>query len=107
MGVCQVASIAYNFGDVVYLGVEHAKQARQIKAVVNFLQADYYAIAEEARIGLASQAVAPGFKIAGKTMVTAGTTTAKALSGSLAGVGILFGISDVAAGAKQIKNGSQ
>ena len=107
MGVGKVASEAYKFGDVVYRGVKHAKQARQINAVVNFLQADYYAVAEEARIGLATQAAAPGFKIAGKTLVTAGTTTAKALSGSLAGVGILFGIWDVAAGAKKIKNGSQ
>ena len=39
--------------------------------------------------------------------MTAGTTTAKALSGSLAGVGIFFGIWDVAAGAMQIKNGSE
>ena len=106
-GVGKVASEAYKFGDVVYTGVKHVKQARQIKAVVNFLQADYYAVAEEARIGLATQAAAPGLKIAGKTIVTAGTTTAKALSGSLAGDGIFFGIWDVAAGAMQIKNGSE
>ena len=106
-GVGKVASEAYKFGDVLYTGVKHAKQARQIKAAVNFLQADYYAVAEEARIGLATQAAAPGLKIAGKTIVTAGTTTAKALSGSLAGVGIFFGIWDVAAGAMQIKNGSE
>lgn len=106
-GVVKVASEAGKIGGVLYVGVKHAKQAKQVKAIVNFLQADYYAVAEEARIGLATQAAAPGLKIAGKTIVAAGTTTAKALSGSLAGVGIFFGIWDVAAGAKKIKNGSQ
>ena len=106
-GIGKVASEAYKIGDIVYTGVKHAKQARQINGVVNFLQADYYAVAEEARIGLATQAASPGLKIAGKTVVTAGTTTAKALSGSLAGVGIFFGIWDVAAGAMNIKNGSE
>ena len=69
----------------------HAKQAMEISTVVKFVQADY-AIAEEARIGLATQAASPGLKIARKTVVAARTTTAKALSGSLAGVGIILGI---------------
>ena len=106
-GIGKVASDAYKIGGVVYKGVKHAKQARQIKAMVNFLQGDYYAVVKEARIGLATEAASPGIKIAGKTIVTAGTTTAKALSSSLAGIGIFFGIWDVAEGAKKIKNGSQ
>ena len=97
---------ACEIGDVVCTGVKHAKRARQVKALVDFLQADYYAL-KEARIGLATQAAAPGFKIAGRTIVAAGTTTAKALSGSLAGFGIAFGIWDVVAGARKISNGSQ
>lgn len=73
----EVAWRAYNIGDVVCMGVTHAKQAKQIAALVNFLQADYYAV-KEARIGLASQTAARGLKIPGKTVVAAGTTTAKA-----------------------------
>ena len=102
----EVAWRTYKIGDVVYRGVKQVEQARQIKAVGNFLQADYYA-AKEAGIGVATQAAAPGYKIAGETIVAAGTTTAKALSGSFAGIGIVFGIWEVAAGAKKIKNGSQ
>ena len=104
--VRKVASEAYKVGDVVYTGVKHAKEARQMKALVNFFQADY-AVTEEARIGLATQTATPGLKIAGKTIVTAGTTTAKALSGTLAGIGIALGIWDVVHGAKKIKKGSE
>jgi len=101
--VGKVAIRAFNIGDVVYRGV---KQARKIKALVDFLQADYYAL-KEAKIGLATQAAAPGFKIVGKTIVVAGTTSAKALSSLLAGFGIAFGIWDVVGGSKKIKNGSE
>ena len=101
-----VGKVACEIGDVVYRGVKYAKQARQINAAVNSRLADY-AVVKEARIGLATQTAAPGYKIAGKTIVTAGTTTAKALSGLLAGVGIFSGILEVAAGAKNIKKGSQ
>lgn len=93
-----VALKAYKIGDVVYTGIQYAKKAKQIKAVVNFLQADYYA-AKGAGIGLATQVAAPGFKIPGKTIVAAGTTTAIALSGSLACIAIVIGIWDVALGA--------
>ena len=102
----EVAWRAYNIGDVVCMGVTHAKQAKKIAALVNFLQADYYAV-KEARIGLATQTAARGLKIPGKTVVAAGTTTAKALSGVMAGMGIAFGIYDVVTGAKKIKNLSQ
>lgn len=101
-----VALKAYKIGDVVYTGIQYAKKAKQIKEVVNFLQADYY-VAKEAGIGLATQVAAPGLKIPGKTIVAAGTTTAIALSGSLACIGIVIGIWDVAAGAKKITKGSQ
>ena len=107
-GVGSVAWRAYKIGDTVYTGVKHVKEAKRIKALVNFIQADYYVV-KEARIGLATQAAAPGVKIPilGKTIVAAGTTSAKVLSGSLAVFGIAFGIWDVIGGAKKIANGSQ
>lgn len=97
---------AYKIGDLLYAGVKQAKQANGMNALGMFLQADCYAV-KEANIGFAVQTAAPGYKIAGKTIVTAGTTTAKALSGSLAGIGIALGIWDVFDGAKKIKNRSQ
>jgi len=105
--VLKVASEAWKMGDVVYTGAKHAKQAREMKALVNFLQVDYAVTEEAAGIGLATQAATPGLKIAGETIVTAGTTTAKALSSTLAGVGIALGIWEVFDGAKKIKKGSQ
>lgn len=102
----KVAMKALNIGGVVCRGVKHARQTRQIKELVDFLQADYYVL-KEARIGLATQTAAPGLKVAGKTIVAAGTTSAKVLSGSLAGFAIAFGIWDVVEGAQKIKNGSE
>jgi len=97
---------AFRVGDAVYKGVKQLKEAKRIKALVDFIQADYYVV-NEARIGLATNAAAPGFRLFGKTIVAAGTTSAKALSGSLAGFGIVFGILDIVGGAKKIKNGSE
>ncbi|KAL9968189.1 hypothetical protein ACROYT_G026532 [Oculina patagonica] len=93
-------------GDTVYAGVKHLKEAKRIAALVDFIQADYHVV-NEARIGLATNAAAPGVRLFGKTIVAAGTTGAKALSGSLAGFGIVFGIWDVVGGAKKITNGSE
>ena len=90
-------------------GVKHLKQAKQIKALVELIQPDYYATeaSDTARIGLATQAAAPGIRMFGKTIVAARTTGAKALSGSMAAFGIAFGIWDVIEGAKKITNGSE
>ena len=87
-------------------GVKHLKQAKRLKALVKLMQADYYAT-DTARIGLATQAAAPGIRMFGKTIVAAGTTGAKALSGSMAVFGIAFGIWDIVGGAKKITNGSE
>ncbi|XP_067024625.1 uncharacterized protein [Acropora muricata] len=76
-----VASKVYKIGEVVYTGIKYAKNATQLAA--------------------------PGIKMPGKTIVAAGTTTAIALSGSLACIAIVFGIWDVATGAQKIKKGSQ
>ncbi|KAL9968187.1 hypothetical protein ACROYT_G026530 [Oculina patagonica] len=107
----EAGSIAWNtykIGNAVVTGVQHVKQAKQIKALVDFIQADYYAL-NGARIGLSTHAAAPGFTIPilGKTLVAAGTTTAKVLSGSMAIVGVAFGIWDIVGGAKKIANGSE
>ena len=98
----------YKIGNTVYTGVQNVKHAKQIKALVDFIQADYYAM-NGARIGLATQSAAPGvtIPILGKTIVAAGTTSAKVLSSSMAVFGIAFGILDIVGGAKKIKNGSE
>ena len=91
-------------------GVKHLKQAKQLKALVKLMQTTDYVFTEAvgtARIGLATQAAAPGIRMFGKTIVAAGTTGAKALSGSMAGFGIAFGIWDIVGGAKKITNGSE
>lgn len=104
----KVAWKACEIGAVVYRGVKQVKQARRITALVNFIEADYCAL-KEAKIGLATQTAAPGCKIPilGKTVVAAGTTSAKILSGSFACAGIAFGIWDVTVGAKKIAKGSK
>lgn len=103
-----IAWNTYKIGNAVVTGVQHVKQAKQIKALVDFIQADYYAL-NGARIGLATHAAAPGFTIPilGKTLVAAGTTSAKVLSGSMAVLGVAFGIWDIVGGAKKIANGSE
>ena len=103
-----VAWNAYKIGNIVHGGEQNAKQAKQIKALVDFIQADYYAL-NGAKIGLAVNAAAPGIRIPllGRTVVAAGTTSAKVLSSSMAVFGIAFGIWDVVGGAKKIKNGSE
>ena len=105
--VRKVAMQTFAIGNNVYKGVQNVKQAKQIKALVDFIQADYYAL-NGARIGLATEAAAPGLAvpILGKTLVAAGTTSAKVLSSSMAVFGIAFGIWDIVGGAKKIKNGS-
>ena len=101
-----VAKDAYTVAEVAQGAVNVASEAPKIGGVIcNFPQAE--ARTTTARIDQATRAAAPGYQIAGKTIVTAGTTAAKALSGSLAGIGIVFGIWDVAAGAMKIKNGSK
>ena len=58
----------------------------------------------EERISESPQA--PGFTIpvVGKTLLIAGSTGAKAFSGSLAGLGVLTGIFDIYSGAKKIRS---
>lgn len=55
---------------MVYQRVQNVKQAKQIKALVDFIQADFYAL-NGARICLATGAAAPGITIplVGKVVV--------------------------------------
>ena len=99
----------YKLGDVIAQGVKTAKKLKQMKSVVNFVRADYYT----AKLGMAASAAAPGVTIpkvgslfAGKTIVAAGSVGAKALSGSLAGIGIAFGLWDLTEAYKTLKDGS-
>ena len=103
-----IAWNAYKVGNTVITTAQQAKQARQIKALVDFIQADYYAL-NGARLGLATQAAAPGVTVPllGKTLISAGTASAKVFSGSMAVFGVAFGIWDIVAGAKSISNGSE
>lgn len=107
----EAGTIAWNIfkiGNTVVTGEQHVRQAKEIQALVNFIQADYYAL-NGARIGLATHAAAPGVTIPvlGKTLVAAGTTSAKVLSSSMAIVGVAFGIWDIVGGAKKIAKGSE
>ena len=90
-------NIAYK-GYTVYSSVKAIKFA---KAVAEFVQADIYAMR-----GIATGISAPGFSIFGKTLILAGSTTAKVLSGVFSVVGIGVGIWDIVEGAKDI-NGSE
>ena len=53
--------------------------------------------------GIAIGMAAPGFSIFGKTLIVAGSSTAKVLSGVFGVVGIGFGIWDVVEGSKDIE----
>ena len=101
-----IAWNTYKIGKTAVTAAQHAKHAKEIRSVVDFIQADYYAL-NGARVGLATQAAAPEVAILGKTIVAAGTTSAKVLSGSMAVFGIAFGIWDIVGSAKKISNGSE
>ena len=80
-----------------------SNQAKFAQTVAEFIQADFYAIK-----GIAVGMVSPRITIPifGKALVTAGSTTAKVLSGTFAVYGIGFGIWDVVGGVDDI-NGSE
>ena len=88
---------AYKMGKCVVTGVQHVKQALDIKMLVDFIQADYYAF-NGARLGLSthldSQAVAPGCKnpLLEDPVVSAGVTSLRVLSSSMKLVGAAFGV---------------
>lgn len=93
--------IGYNIfykGYTVYSSVKAIKFATE---VARFIQADIYAMR-----GIATGMSAPGLSIFGKTLIAAGSTSAKVLSGVFSVVGIGFGIWDIVGGAKDI-NGSK
>ena len=79
------------------------QSAKFAKGVADFIQADFYAMK-----GVAVGMSAPGITIPifGKVLITAGSTTAKVLSGAFAVFGIGFGIWDVVGGVDDI-NGSE
>ena len=87
-------------GTMAYKTYQSAKFA---KSVADFIQADFYAMKGVA-VGMASPGVT--LPIFGKVLVTAGSTTAKVLSGAFAVFGIGFGIWDVVGGVDDI-NGSE
>lgn len=74
--------------------------ARFAKRIADFIQADVYVMQ-----GIAEGMSAPGLSLFGKTLVAAGGTAAKVLSGSMALLGIGFGIWDIVDGVSDI-NGS-
>ena len=101
----KVTEVARATGNVASKVYDHAKE---IKRLVSFIKADSFVL-KGADIGISTNAAAPGITvpILGKTLVAAGSTGAKALSGSLAGFGVLIGIFEIFGGAKKIVNGSQ
>ena len=79
--------------------------AKEIKGLVTFIK-DNASVCRGADIEISRKAAAPGFKIpvVGKTLLSAGSTGAMALSGTLATFGVMFGIFDIYSGAKKIQS---
>lgn len=94
-------NIGYN---IVYKGYTLFSSVKSIAIahkVTNFIQADLNAMR-----GIATGISSPGFKLFGKTLLLAGSTSAKVVSGVFSVVGIGFGIWDIVSGAIDI-NGSE
>lgn len=98
---------AYKFGNTVVKTKDIAKTIKEAKAVVDFIQADYYAV-KGLKTGLAIATTRPGIKIPfmAKPLVAAGTKTAASLSVVFNVFGLAFGIWEVVGSADKIKNGS-
>lgn len=98
----EVKSIGW---DVVYQGINVVRTVEAVnlaQGVSKIIQADFNAMT-----GIAEGMAAPGIgDIFGRALITAGSTTAKVLSGFIGAVGIGMGIWDVVEGAKDI-NGSE
>ena len=77
-----------------------ATAVKQIRAVTSLGQVD--GILK----GAAEVAAADGFKVSGRVLIPAGSTAARAYSGSFAALGIIFGIIDIVDGAIKINSGS-
>ena len=88
-----IKSIGYNIGYKGYLTVSSS-----LKTAV---QVDAYAMRN-----FAKEMSAPGFNLLGKTLILAGSTTAKWVNGAFSVVGIGFGIWAIVGGAMDI-NGSK
>ena len=99
------AKMFKNIGyDVAYKGysVYTAQQSiRFANSMAEFIQADFYAMQ-----GIAEGMSAPGVSFFSKTIVTAGTTTAKVFGGIMGAIGIGMSIWQVADAVKHI-NGSE
>ncbi|KAJ7363668.1 hypothetical protein OS493_009830 [Desmophyllum pertusum] len=91
---------------VAATSLKHYKKAQKIKSLVKFIKFDFYRLTKATH---ALNAAAPAIKIplVGKTLVAAGSTTAKVISSSMAILGIGFGVWDIVDGAKKIENGSE
>lgn len=96
-----IKGIGYNVAYKGYTVYTSVKAIRFASAVAEFIQADIYAMR-----GVATGLSAPGLSIFGKTIILAGSTTAKIFSGALSVVGIGVGIWDIVEGANDI-NGSE
>ncbi|KAJ7363667.1 apolipoprotein [Desmophyllum pertusum] len=84
--------------------LKHYKKAQKIKSLVEFVTKDFYKLKETRH---ALKAAAPSFKIGRTTLVAARSVTAQVISGSMAVLGIGFGVWDIKNGAKKIQNGSE
>ena len=96
-----IKGIGYNIVYKGYTVYSSVKAFRFATAVAEFIQADIYAMR-----GVAVGMSAPGLSIFGKTLIMAGSTTAKVVSGVFSVLGIGLGIWDIVGGAQDI-NGSE
>lgn len=92
----------YNSGKSVKKVFDFANDLKGLKQIAK--TADNLSDLKVLNFGLAADKAAPAFKLGSKTIAVSGSAAAKGISGSLATVGIFFGIWDIVSGAKQIKN---
>ena len=92
-----IKKIGYNIAYKGYAIYESLEAIRFATGVAEFIQADMQ-VMEGIAVGMA----APGLSIFGRTLILAGSTAARVVSGVFAVVGIAVGIWDIAAGAMDI-----
>ena len=103
----KIAKKTYSIWNAGQKGATAVKTIKDMKALAAFIEADVYAV-KAAMTGTAEFAAAGGLKmpLTGKVLLQAGGVGAKAFSGALSVLGIVFGIIDVVDGSKQISEGS-
>ena len=99
---------AFKVGKAFFKIKENIQIVKALKGLVDFIQADYYAL-NAAKLGIAINAARPAVRIPliGRNLVQAGTAAAGAIAVVFNIVGFAFGIWEVVGNVEKIKNGSE